>query len=238
MIFETVTYADVNQFQISGNQLSYFHVTEIVRALCSGVSVYSSISSATYDGSDTTITTTQNILSDPITEVEIVGIWSGSNGNLPIHSHDDDLTGGSGVKGVNASIFAAAGAPGAGVGVVGDFYFNTSNGDYYKKTEAGWGTALANLTGPQGIQGIQGIQGETGYSAVWLNGSGVPGAGLGNNGDMYLDDSTGDVYGPKTGGAWGSAIYNAEGPQGIQGIQGIQGDPGQDFALVGIWEIS
>ena len=36
---------------------------------------------------------------------------------------------------------------------------------------------------------------------IWLNGTGVPAAGLGNDGDYYLDDATGDYY-TKVTGAW------------------------------------
>lgn len=64
---------------------------------------------------------------------------------------------------------------------------------------------------------------------VWWVGSGVPAGSTGSNGDMYLDSATGDVYGPKATGAWGSVRVNLKGPtgaQGEQGIQGIQGDQG------------
>lgn len=43
----------------------------------------------------------------------------------------------------------------------------------------------------------------------YIAGSGAPTAGDGINGDYYLDAGTGDVYGPKAGGAWpGSPIGN------------------------------
>lgn len=35
----------------------------------------------------------------------------------------------------------------------GDFYLNTTNGDVYKQTSGAWGSAIANLTGPQGSAG-------------------------------------------------------------------------------------
>lgn len=40
-----------------------------------------------------------------------------------------------------------------------------------------------------------------------LNGSGAPSSGLGNNGDFYLDTTNQILYGPKTGGAWGTGVY-------------------------------
>ena len=33
-----------------------------------------------------------------------------------------------------------------------DLYINTVNGDYYKKTDAGWGNSIASLQGVQGSQ--------------------------------------------------------------------------------------
>jgi microcystin-dependent protein len=52
--------------------------------------------------------------------------------------------------------------------------------------------------------------------AMWLTGSGAPGAGLGVTGDMYLDTSTGDIYGPKSVG-WGGIVGNIRGPTGASG---------------------
>jgi hypothetical protein len=37
-----------------------------------------------------------------------------------------------------------------------------------------------------------------------LNGSGAPSAGIGTDGDFYIDTTNDDIYGPKTAGAWGS----------------------------------
>jgi hypothetical protein len=39
-----------------------------------------------------------------------------------------------------------------------------------------------------------------------LSGSGAPGSSLGSNGQVYIDTSTDTLYGPKTGGSWGSGI--------------------------------
>jgi hypothetical protein len=55
-----------------------------------------------------------------------------------------------------------------------------------------------------------------------LNGSGVPGAGLGNNGDFYIDTASWDIYGPKTAGAWGAgtSLIGTTGGAGAQGVYG------------------
>lgn len=54
-----------------------------------------------------------------------------------------------------------------------------------------------------------------------LSGTGVPSAGLGVDGDVYVDVTAAaqKLYGPKAAGAWGAG-------QSIVGAQGIQGNPG------------
>lgn len=55
-----------------------------------------------------------------------------------------------------------------------------------------------------------------------LSGSGAPAAGLGVNGDFYIDTDVDDLYGPKAGGAWGSAtsLVGATGSTGAIGPAG------------------
>lgn len=69
-------------------------------------------------------------------------------------------------------------------------------------------------------------------AATWITGNGPPPDVLGNNGDMYLDVLTNDVYGPKTGGVWGGIVANIEGDVGPQGEQGEQGEQGVDGRTV------
>ena len=68
--------------------------------------------------------------------------------------------------------------------------------------------------GPQGLQGVAGLNGLDGKTV--LNGSGVPSASLGTNGDFYIDNVAKSIYGPKTSGAWGSST-SLVGPQGPAG---------------------
>ena len=93
-------------------------------------------------------------------------------------------------------------------------------------------------TGATGLQGIQGIPGTTGATGsagadgkTVRNGAGVPSAGLGVDGDFYINTTASTIYGPKAAGSWGAPTnlvgpQGAQGLQGIQGIQGIQGVPG------------
>lgn len=50
--------------------------------------------------------------------------------------------------------------------------------------------------------------------ALWYAASGAPGAGVGADNDMYLDEATGDVYGPKASGVWPASTLNIIGPAG------------------------
>lgn len=80
-----------------------------------------------------------------------------------------------------------------------------------------------HLTGPKGEDG-----------RTVLPTSGIPGAGLGTDGDYAIDVSAQMVYGPKAAGAWPAGVSfrgiqgekGDQGDQGIQGIQGVKGDKG------------
>ncbi len=90
------------------------------------------------------------------------------------------------------------------------------------------GAAWINVSGSQGPQGIQGPQGVAGFSV--LNGAGAPGAGLGVDGDFYIDTSASNIYGPKTAGSWGSPT-SLIGPQGPVGPEPtLSGKTWADFA--------
>ena len=80
--------------------------------------------------------------------------------------------------------------------------------------------------GPQGIQGIQGEQGEQGDQGepgengrTILSGITAPSIGLGDIGDFYINTATDEIYGPKSGGGWGSPT-SLIGPQGPPGPSG------------------
>ncbi|MDO5608784.1 MAG: hypothetical protein Q4G08_10050, partial [Capnocytophaga sp.] len=68
--------------------------------------------------------------------------------------------------------------------------------------------------GTQGVQGVQGIPGKDG--AVIYSGDGAPNTTLGAEGDMYLDKTSSNLYGPKASTGWGT-------PLGLQGATGATG---------------
>lgn len=86
-------------------------------------------------------------------------------------------------------------------------------------------TITWNQTGPQGLPGTNGTNGNT-----ILNGTGAPAAGVGNNGDFYLDTATDTLYGPKTGGAWPATGTSLVGPTGVAYNCSANPYPGIDFA--------
>lgn len=59
-----------------------------------------------------------------------------------------------------------------------------------------WIDVTPLIRGPQGTSGADG--------RTVLNGSGAPGAGLGLDGDFYIDTDANEFYGPKDAGSWGS----------------------------------
>jgi hypothetical protein len=92
--------------------------------------------------------------------------------------------------------FTGSGAPAGAIGIVGDWYLNSANGDYYDKTASTTWTLRGSLLGPQGIQGTQGAQGIQG------------------------------IQGPQGPAGPAGADSTVPGPQGPQGIQGPQGPIG------------
>lgn len=121
--------------------------------------------------------------------------------------------GADGADGAPGSVwFEGTGVPSAGLGIDGDFYLDDATGDVYQKVGGAWGI-VANIQGADGADGAPG--------SVWFEGTGPPSAGLGIDGDFYLDDANGDVY-QKAAGVW-SVVANILGPTGPAGADGADG---------------
>lgn len=91
---------------------------------------------------------------------------------------------------------------------------------FQRRVSNSWVNISSVIRGEKGEQGIQGVQGEIGLKgegSVWFNGTGAPGAEIGENGDYYLDNDSGDVYKLDT--TW-EVVTNIKGVQGEQGLQG------------------
>jgi hypothetical protein len=127
----------------------------------------------------------------------------------------------------------ADGAP----GVAGPAGVNGKSGtDGDDGTDGTNGTNGTNGTdgndGAPGAKGDPGADGDDGAdgSAI-LKGTGAPAAGLGVDGDLYIDTVSRDVY-QKAGGAWSIITNLSGGPAGPKGDPGTPGSNGTDGASV------
>src|SRR5262245_43255065 len=133
---------------------------------------------------------------------------------LLIMSRELPLGGGGGGAAVEEWLSGSVN-PTAGVGDVGDWYLNTTDGSVWEKTDATTWTLRSDLTGPTGPAGptgptgatgsqgpagatgppgAQGPAGPAGTAEVWWAGAGAPSGATGAVGDWYLNTSNGDVY--------------------------------------------
>jgi hypothetical protein len=124
------------------------------------------------------------------------------------------------------TVRSGSGAPSGGLGVDGDFYINTAASTIYgPKTSGAWGSPT-NIIGPQGATGVAGAAGASGADGRTVHsGAGTPSAGLGIDGDFYINTLVSTLYGPKISGSWGSPT-SLIGPQGATGATGLQGATG------------
>lgn len=145
-------------------------------------------------------------------------------------------TGDQGIQGVKGDT-GDAGADGAtgATGADGKSAYQVAVDEGFVGDEAAW---LASLVGPQGTAGADGDDGAPGAAGAdgvdgrtILSGTTAPGAGLGNDGDFYIDTVAHNLYGPKTTGAWGSAT-SLVGPQGTAGADGTDGTDGVDGLMI------
>lgn len=124
-----------------------------------------------------------------------------------------------GAAGANGNtLLHGSGTPSGGLGNSGDFYIDTLNNLFYgPKLSGAWGSGTSTTAGATGATGATGSAGAAGAAGAagsagaagadgrsLLNGSGAPSGGTGSNGDFYLNTANYDIYGPKSGGAWGS----------------------------------
>lgn len=132
--------------------------------------------------------------------------------------------------------------PTADDGEDGDFWLNTTDWTVHHKENGAW-NELGSIkgdkgdtgsTGPEGPKGENGKDGEDGNDgkdgkdgATWHSGKGAPAADLGNEGDFYFNEETGDIY-KKTADGWGNPIVNLTGEKGDKGDEGDKGDKGDN----------
>lgn len=135
-------------------------------------------------------------------------------------------TGSQGIQGATGSTGAAGAAATVAVG-------STSTGTAAVTNSGTSSAAVFNFTVPQGVTGNTGATGSTGAAGAdgktVRNGSGTPSAGLGVDGDFYVNTAANTIYGPKASGAWGSSV-SLVGPTGSTGATGSAGATGNTGA--------
>ncbi len=135
-----------------------------------------------------------------------------------------DITGDDGNPGADGkTVRSGTGAPNNGLGFDGDFYINTAAWTIYGPKVGGAWASATTLVGPTGANG-----------KTVRNGTGAPAAGLGFDGDFYIDTTAFAIYGPKTAGAWGSgrALTGPMGPGG-NAIRNGSGAPSNALGVDG-----
>jgi len=155
----------------------------------------------------------------PINASVFDGLWfdtCGTNGN-------NGTNGTNGREGVDGTVWTTdTGNPTSGSANNGDYYINETNGQVWLYDE-GWIYQGFSLKGANGNNGANGADGN-----IWINGSGDPrGEVTGTTiGDLYLDNTTGDVY-SWDGSQWNivTTIMGPKGDTGDTGATGPAGDP-------------
>lgn len=114
-----------------------------------------------------------------------------------------------------ASYLTGVGNPSNSLGNDGDTYSNNSNGEIWQKASGVWTFTGFTLKGATGSVGSQGADGFSYYT-----GTGIPSPSLGNDGDSYSDNTTGDIY-QKVAGVWNPTGDSLLGPTGASGDDGL-----------------
>ncbi len=150
----------------------------------------------------------------------------------------DGEDGEDGANGVDGKTWhTVSGAPGSGLGEDGDYAIDPATDTYYgPKASGAWpsGVLLRGADGEDGTDGVDGDDGTNGADGNTIHTvSGVPGGGLGVNGDYAIDPTADVVYGPKASGTWPSGT-SMIGPQGDEGEEGPEGPEGPQGEVGGV----
>jgi hypothetical protein len=125
-------------------------------------------------------------------------------------------------------MITGVGTPEDSVGYNGDYYFDVQTTSVYgPKTDSTWGEST---TKTQTLASSSGFQ--------FLKGTSNPTVSSGSVGDMFFNESSKELFGPKTSEGWGAGVSlrgprgfsggggGGTGPQGPAGPQGPKGDTG------------
>lgn len=126
------------------------------------------------------------------------------------------VVGGGMVGGNSMNFLNGAGVPAEDLGVDGDVYLDSNNGDLYKKEESTW-TSIANLKGAKGDTGAKGEKGDKGDTGS----KGADGANGKSAYQIWLDaGNTGTEQ------DFLASLKGIKGDTGAKGDKGDKGDTG------------
>jgi hypothetical protein len=112
-----------------------------------------------------------------------------------------------------SQIITGSAPPTTSLGNSGDVYILINTGDVYKKTGNTW-NLIGNIKGPPGEPGQQGPAGQPGTNPEILFGLVDPDNTIGNNGDLYINTNTGELF-SKVNNNWVFRIF-LKGERGTQ----------------------
>ena len=112
-----------------------------------------------------------------------------------------------------SQIITGSAPPTTSLGNSGDVYIQINTGDVYRKTGNIW-NLIGNIKGPPGEPGQQGPVGQPGRNPEILFGVGEPDNAIGNNGDLYINTNTGELF-SKVNNNWVFRIF-LKGERGTQ----------------------
>jgi len=112
-----------------------------------------------------------------------------------------------------SQIITGSAPPTTSLGNSGDIYIQINTGDVYRKTGNTW-NLIGNIKGPQGEPGQQGPTGQPGTNPEILFGLVDPDNTIGNNGDLYINTNTGQLF-SKVNNNWVFRIF-LKGERGTQ----------------------
>ena len=124
--YDTPTYVSANSFTVTGNLVSKYVTGLSLQTVCGTTTTYSVVSTSSYNSGTglTTVTIKDSNLIVTLSTVSL-GVARGLAGS---------------------TWYNTSGAPGSGVGTIGDYAVDTTTGNVYQKSSGGWGSAICNIT--------------------------------------------------------------------------------------------
>lgn len=135
------------------------------------------------------------------------------------------------VKEFTGTVHTAEGAPEDELGSDGDYYIDTKNNKAYgPKKDGEWDTYFLNMSDVAG------------RIPKFITDDKAPVDEFGDDGDIFLDTKTYNIYGPKKNNKWGNPTGNIKGAKGDNGTSGSrilsgEGVPSQSLGNNGDWYV-